>query len=145
MSGVEVVGIVLGGIPLLISGLEHYAEGVSTIRRWFRYKRELKSLVRFLRAEYVRFLGTCERVLYGLVTGPEMRRMIEEPHSSRWKDQGLDHKLRRRLQQAYGPYIDCVDDMTLAIDKLKADLDLGIDSQVSRYTAITITALLMLI
>ena len=28
MSGIEVAGIVLGSIPLVISALEHYAEGV---------------------------------------------------------------------------------------------------------------------
>lgn len=29
MSGFEVAGLVLGTVPLLINGLEHYAEGVS--------------------------------------------------------------------------------------------------------------------
>lgn len=29
MSGVEVVGVVLGGIPLLISALKHFHNGVS--------------------------------------------------------------------------------------------------------------------
>jgi hypothetical protein len=29
MSGFEVAGIVLGAIPLVISALEHYGEGVS--------------------------------------------------------------------------------------------------------------------
>jgi hypothetical protein len=28
MSGFEVVGVVLGAIPLVISALEHYSEGV---------------------------------------------------------------------------------------------------------------------
>jgi hypothetical protein len=30
MSGFEIAGVVLGSIPLIISALEHYAEGVST-------------------------------------------------------------------------------------------------------------------
>lgn len=29
MSGLEVAGVVLGAIPLVISGLEHYGQGVS--------------------------------------------------------------------------------------------------------------------
>jgi hypothetical protein len=32
MSGIEVAGLILGSIPLLISALEHYAEGVHTIK-----------------------------------------------------------------------------------------------------------------
>ena len=31
MSGFEVAGIVLGSIPLVISALEHYAEGVRNL------------------------------------------------------------------------------------------------------------------
>ena len=131
MSGVEVTDIVLGAIPLLISALEHYTEGVHIIRRWFRYKRELKSLIRILRAEYSKFLSTCERVLYGLVPGPERRLFIEQPHSSRWKDRALDQKLRRRLQHAYTPYMESIDDMTEAIEDLRDGLKLDIDLQVS--------------
>jgi hypothetical protein len=32
MSGLEVVGVVLGSIPLIISALEHYADGVRNIK-----------------------------------------------------------------------------------------------------------------
>ena len=32
ISGFEVVGVVLGAIPLVVSGLEHYADGVATIK-----------------------------------------------------------------------------------------------------------------
>lgn len=28
MSGFEVVGVIVGAIPLIVSGLEHYANGV---------------------------------------------------------------------------------------------------------------------
>ena len=83
MSSVEVTGIVLGAIPLLIAALEHYADGIHIIRRWFRYKRELKSLIRMLRAEYSKFLGTCERVLYGQIPAPEKRLLIEQFQSPR--------------------------------------------------------------
>ncbi|KAL8791112.1 MAG: hypothetical protein Q9195_006056 [Heterodermia aff. obscurata] len=131
MSGIEVTGIVLGAIPLLISALEHYAEGLHLIRRWLRYKRELKSLIRLLRAEHSRFLGTCERVLYGLVTVPERRLLIDQPGSSHWKDLALDQKLRQRLQHAYTPYMESIDDMTEAIEDLRDRLNLDVNLQVS--------------
>ena len=77
------------------------------------------------------FLSTCERVLYGLVPGPERRLFIEQPHSSRWKDRALDQKLRRRLQHAYTPYMESIDDMTEAIEDLRDGPKLDIDLQVS--------------
>jgi hypothetical protein len=33
MSGFEIAGVVLGSLPLLIVGLEHYSDGVSTHSR----------------------------------------------------------------------------------------------------------------
>ena len=134
MSGIEVTGIVLGSVPLLISGLEHYAEGLNTIQRWLRYRRELKKLVRALRAEIVRFELTCVRVLHGLVsqlTEQEMITLLAQPQSLLWKDRDLEHKLRERLQQAYISYIEYVVDMNHAIEELRADLGLGPDLQVS--------------
>ena len=95
MSGIEIMGLVLASIPLLISGLKHYAKGVITIQRWFRYEKELRKLVRALRPEHIRILGTCELLLHGLVSGQDMRNLIQQPHSSRWKEQSLDQKLRK--------------------------------------------------
>lgn len=48
----EVAGFILVALPLVISGLNHYADGVTTITKWWGYKRELKSLFRTLHAEY---------------------------------------------------------------------------------------------
>ena len=36
MAGFEIAGIVLGSIPLVISALEHYADGVSNRRDMYR-------------------------------------------------------------------------------------------------------------
>nr|KMM63837.1 hypothetical protein CPAG_00191 [Coccidioides posadasii RMSCC 3488] len=48
MSGIEVAGLVLGAIPILVSALEAFIKGVSTIKKWMRYKTELKNLLRAL-------------------------------------------------------------------------------------------------
>lgn len=39
MSGVEAAGFMLAAIPLVISALEHYTEGVETIQKWWRYQK----------------------------------------------------------------------------------------------------------
>ena len=109
---------------------------MNTIRRLWNTKREIKSLIRILRAEHVSFLGTCRRVLYGLVPETQIDLLIDVPHSSRWKEQTLDRKLRQRLQRAYEPFIECMDDMTEALETLRADLKLDADSQVSSLLAI---------
>jgi hypothetical protein len=67
MSGIEVAGIVLGAIPLVISGLEHYSEGAQTIRSMWDYPKEFATLSRRLRVENETFRNTMELILSGSV------------------------------------------------------------------------------
>ena len=77
MSGVEAAGLILGALPLVVSGLESYIEGVATIKRYFRYKNELKSLLRALTTEYDIFRNTCEELLEGLVQAQKMMMLLQ--------------------------------------------------------------------
>ena len=126
----EAAGLVLAVNPLIISALEHYAEGVSTIHKWWKYKRDLNSLVRVLDAEYARFLGTCEKLLHDLVTTTELKFLIDHPGGPLWKDKSLDNKLKMRLQSSYSPYLRSIDDMTDAVKELESKLGLGNDGKI---------------
>ncbi|MCJ1381879.1 hypothetical protein MMC17_004991 [Xylographa soralifera] len=121
----EAAGLVLAVIPLVISALEHYAQGVSTVTKWWSYKRELNSLVRVLDAEYARFLGTCEKLLYGLVSPAELKALIEHPGGPLWKNKVLDQKLKIRLQRSYSSYSRSIEDMVEAVKDLETKLEIG--------------------
>ena len=58
MSGLEVIGIILGAVPLVISALEHYAEGVKTIRVIRHFAQEFRAVARKLEAEHLLFRNT---------------------------------------------------------------------------------------
>lgn len=124
LSGVEIAGLVLASLPLVIAALEHYSDGMGTLERWWRYKREVARLVRLLVAEQVLFLGTCEKLLYAVVTPAELELLIELPGGTQWKDPSLDESLRRHLGRAYGSYMACVEDMNAALNDLQAMLKL---------------------
>ena len=107
MSGIEVVSLVLGCIPLVISGLEHYAEGVRTIMRIKRYSEEYEKLARRIRAEFVVFQNTLQ-ILLGDCAGLDLkhqRNLLEDVKGDKWSHE--DHKaaLRARLQNSYGPFV----------------------------------------
>ena len=121
-------------IPLVISALEHYAEGVSTITKWWSYKSELNSLVRVLDAEYARFLRTCEKLLHGLVSPAELKALIEHPGGPLWKDRTLDRKLKIRLQMSYSSYTRSIEDMVEAVRELEAKLEIGPKGRVSNVS-----------
>jgi hypothetical protein len=130
MSGAEVAGFILSAIPLLISGLEHYAEGVSTIRRYLKYKNELRSLLRNLNTEYDIFRNTCEELLEGIVPAQRMALLLDNPGGNLWKDQAIEKKLKNRLQSSYSGYLQTVNDMEDTVNEFKRRLKLGPDGKV---------------
>ena len=136
-TGIEITGLVLAAFPLLISGLEHYAGGVETIKRWWRYERELASLRRLLIAEMVVFQGTCEQLLNGLVTTSKLDDLISNSLDSEWKDVELDKKLQQRLGRSYVPYFECVREMVAIATQLQDMLELDSSQKVSNVLRTT--------
>ncbi|ERF69948.1 hypothetical protein EPUS_05492 [Endocarpon pusillum Z07020] len=129
MSGMEIAGLVLASIPLVVTALEHYSDGMSTFERWWRYKREVNRVVRLLVAEQALFQGTCEKLLNAVVTPTELERLIELPGGAQWKDSNLDESLRRHLGRSYDSYMSCVEDMDAALKDLEARLELDVNGK----------------
>lgn len=131
MSGLEVIGIVLGGIPLIISALEHYKDGTHAIQIWRKYKTELASVIRQLRVQQSRLTNVCETLLEGLGLGGRIEAMIKEPFGSLWHDEGTKKKLTQRLHRDYGIFEETVVEMSVAIEDIKKRIGLGPTGKVS--------------
>jgi hypothetical protein len=131
MSGFEIAGIVLGSIPLVISALEHYSEGLSTIQRWRKYKRELQSLVRNLETERVKLQNVCEKLLVGIVPPSDIEAMIEKPFGDLWRQDDIQKKIQFRLWTSSKLFEDTINDIKIAVDKIKATIDSQRDGNVS--------------
>src|SRR5436305_14478578 len=101
MSGAEIIGLIFGATPLIISVLEHYVEGVSTVKRYLKYKNELQGLHRKLGNEYEIFINTCELLLNGIVHRDEIALMLGQPGGETWKKPHIDRVLQERLQRSY--------------------------------------------
>lgn len=108
MSGIEVVGLVLAAIPLVISGLEHYSEGVETIRRVRDAPAELRSVAIKLRAENIVFRNTLEILLQDSVDMRMQQALLHDVAGEAWADAAVEKALRRRLQHSYPSYIEHV-------------------------------------
>ena len=145
VTGVETAGIILGSIPLIISALEHYAEGVGTIEKWWRYKRELASLKRVLGAEYDRFLNTLEELLAGLVPDAQLASLLLSPGGPAWSDAELSIKLQARLRNSYNSYLDTVNDLNEVVTILKGKLELDPNGKVILCLALTLVGHLLIV
>lgn len=124
MSGIEVVGVVLGSIPLIISALEHYHDGVWTIQRWRRYKRERQSLVRSLNTERVKMHNICEKLLVGLVSLSQVQAMIQSPFGPLWQEEAVKRKVRARLGGSIDVFESNVEEMEDAMLEMMQRLGL---------------------
>ncbi|GAW19458.1 hypothetical protein ANO14919_089450 [Xylariales sp. No.14919] len=65
MSGFEVAGIVLGAIPLVISALEHYKTGQSTLAALLKYQGQLDKLLYQLKVQQTAFYFDILQLLRG--------------------------------------------------------------------------------
>lgn len=125
MSGLEVVGVVLGTLPLAIQALEAYRDVFASVRN---AKRDLASLVRILETEQLVLQNTCENLLVGIAPPLMIDTMINNPFGPEWKR--FDNQIRLRLWKSSGKFAEQVTEMSLAVSELKGKLNIGQDGQV---------------
>ncbi|KAI0413522.1 hypothetical protein F5X98DRAFT_351702 [Xylaria grammica] len=130
MAGIEIAGLILGAIPLVISGLEHYSDGISTLGRYRRYKAELKILVNVLATEEARLLNICEKLLVGVVPPWKIEGMIKHPLDDLWKDDEIQQKIRFRLWRSYAVFEKTAKDVHDAIREMETRVGLQPDGKI---------------
>lgn len=124
MSGFEIAGVVLASLPLVISALEHYAEGIATAKRFWRYKSEMRLLILQIETERGIYLNTLEQLLVGIVRIEHMDKFLSNPEGQAWGDPKVEAKLKDRLRGAYQIYINNVREMGVSLKKMMEKLAL---------------------
>ncbi|KAI0532831.1 hypothetical protein GGR58DRAFT_517408 [Xylaria digitata] len=123
MSGFEIAGIVLGALPLVISALNSYSDGISTLKRWRRYNRELRSIVRTLETESVKLQNVCEKLLIGIVPEPQIEEMVRDPFGDLWRSRETERRIRFRLWKGFASFKETLIEIKGAIDEIKTRID----------------------
>ncbi|EWG41497.1 hypothetical protein FVEG_03600 [Fusarium verticillioides 7600] len=130
MSGFEVAGIVLGSIPIVVSALQCYMNGLGTLQNFRSYKRILKSLILTLKTEHVNLQNICEKLLTGIAPQTRIEEMIRDPFGDLWREEEILNKLRLRLWSSLQVFDDRVQDMREAIEEMMEKLNVGTDGKV---------------
>lgn len=113
MSGFEIAGVVLGGLPLLIAAIEHYDDIVSPFKRWRKFVPELELFRLQLDLERTTFRNDCHILLETLTDRQTARRALDR---SLRTDATLNAKYASRL----GDSLDLCDDTIRVIrEKLR--------------------------
>jgi hypothetical protein len=128
MSGLEVAGVVLGTLPLVISALEHYVNGLNTAKRFWLYKREMQSMMQLVKTERMLFENTIEQLLTGIV---KVERMTEVRSGGNfWQDGDVELGLKNRSRDSYEIYHDNVRGMEASLQAIMKKLGLDPDGKV---------------
>ncbi|KAF5262034.1 hypothetical protein FOXYS1_7250, partial [Fusarium oxysporum] len=129
MSGFEVAGIVLGSIPIVVSALQCYMNGLGTLQNFRSYKRILKSLILTLKTEHVNLQNIYQKLLTGIAPQTRIEEMIRDPFGDLWREEEIFNKLRLRLWSSLQVFDDRVQDMREAIEEMMEKLNVGTDGK----------------
>lgn len=125
MSGIEIVGVVLGIIPVAVKALQGYLAVLSSVKD---AQRNLKTLIRDLETEHIRLQTTCELLLNGIAPPSIIDHLIQTPFGTDWKP--YNDQLRLRLWTTSGKFENQVAELQRAAQELKSKLCLEADGSV---------------
>ena len=124
MSGAEVVGIVLGAIPLLIPGLEHCVDGIHTVKNMWGCDAIITHLVGEFRLAQGIFQHSCQGLLMHILLYSKAAKLLDGASPNR-DDPELNKRLRARLGSDYQAYIHAVSDLRRQLTLFTRKLGLG--------------------
>jgi hypothetical protein len=101
MSGLEVVGVVLGALPIMLKTVEGYKQGASRFKRWQNFQGDIRALVHEIEIQKEMFEGVCLRILdYTDLSDEERASLMTGQDKSEWGRPEIKQSLIDRLQSA---------------------------------------------
>jgi len=132
MSGIEIAGLVLAVIPLFISAIEHYEDGLKPLRAFAYYREELAQYRMKLTTEYGLYYNALEELLVDVVPEDQLHDMIAQGYGSHWKNAALEGKLKTRLGSVYNTYFLVMQQMQHVMARIASLLDIQRQGNVSQ-------------
>ncbi|KAK4560769.1 hypothetical protein LTR86_005348 [Recurvomyces mirabilis] len=128
MSGIEVVGLLLGAFPLAISAVEHYRDTAKTAGTFWRirkaYTKDVNS-VKYCRTILVLHM---EELLGPLVDDDitnnlsKCAALLQDVGGKGWRQVGITNPLEDRLQNAYEAYLETMQELNTLMVNLNEDM-----------------------
>lgn len=132
MSGLEIVGVVLGAVPLIVNAIDNYSDGVRKIRK-LRYTLEELDLLRIeLEIEHEKFFNSLELLLEDGVDEQTLFMLLRDVGGDLWKDDLIETCLRRKLGRSYATFFRAVEGIKRSTEQLRDSLGAGSEKKVMR-------------
>ena len=125
MSGFEIIGVVLGGLPLVIKAAEDYKKGLEPLVKWRKYKFEFRRFVNDVDIEKQGFDALVDRLLqYTDLSTEQKQKLLTGQYQDGWCHAEVDTALRRRLGNSYDACMYLLESMNADLLRLQAMLSL---------------------
>jgi hypothetical protein len=125
MSGIEVIGVVLGAFPIAIMALEKYGKLATRLNLFYSIRSEHKRCLDDLVYHQILFKMHLRRLLLPLaVDDDKIDELLNDPGGTSWKEESIDDILKRRMKDAYLPYFGYVQEMARVMEDLNQCLAL---------------------
>lgn len=128
----EIVGLVLGAIPLLISALEHYEDFVEPTVAFFKWRGQLSKITRRLLMGHTDYELNVRLLLKQVVKDEDLAKMIDDPQNDKWKSDWLVEDLSEKLGTAYQPTISTIQEIVDIMVSVAASLNIDGSDKVRR-------------
>ena len=121
MSGLEVVGVVLGAFPLVFLAVDGYRKAAEKVNMIQYYEKHLDNFQRDMNTIHQRFRYNLEYLLAPMTDPNELEMLLANPKDIDWST--LADGVRRRLPGFYEAYISTTEEILLEMKSLEKHLE----------------------
>ncbi|RPA83858.1 hypothetical protein BJ508DRAFT_51884 [Ascobolus immersus RN42] len=120
MSGLEIAGLVLGGFPLLIEGLNAYRRHFEVLQNWFEFRVKFVEFIDDVNHQMMLYESNLQNLLDPIVSNlKELEELQTDLGHPLWKDGRLLVRLKERLGIQYARFVRIMERMERTIRQLK--------------------------
>ncbi|KAJ4355040.1 hypothetical protein N0V85_009571, partial [Neurospora sp. IMI 360204] len=120
MSGIEVIGLIIGIIPLLVTTIDQCQQGYEFLDERIHFGREFSEFSRTVKLQRVLLNRLIRRTLVSVTESEETSdRMLENLGCDEWRDQAITEKLRNMLSsdEEYETFYELLQSVHRQLDK----------------------------
>lgn len=98
MSGIEVVGLVLGAFPIVLNCLDYYREGFEPLEEWWNFRTHFIAFIDDIRHQMMIYHQSIALLLDPIITDPRsLNALVQDATDPRWSNGSLSDLLKQRL------------------------------------------------
>jgi hypothetical protein len=108
MSAIDVAGLILGVIPLIVEGFDHYKRAFAAFNTYRHYPKELTKLDAKIGAQKTVFRNNCINLLSTITNDrPKVHAMLSDLSHAGWQNEDIHKNLANRIDALDESFTSC--------------------------------------